>query len=441
METERSHQLMIFCDGGIGNRINALVSGLAVARHFNLSYCVYWPENNWCQAGFHDIFQNNFPVSKLSIKNLKGTLADSIVMLHDEIASDNLSVDFNSAYQYTSLHEFSEKVLSTGKEVFFYPAIMPDWIPFADITFELQQLVFRDRIQSSVSEFIQGVLKKPFHGLHLRRTDLNVGLSDHEVLNLVQRNPQETFFVCSDDPIAEALASVHPNVHARSKSSNVSKKFSDSDWLSKSPDDDGRIYHGNIMRGKEAVIEGTIDLLILAHSKIVGYSGSTFQRMAKIIGESSPLVSIEKPTQLNYFSPKEIQRQLDARLLSAGTLIAVCNSIGAQGDMQEAITLLQKGCAQFEGADYLDLLHTLGVFFLNQSQPKLARLFLSEVTNQDEHRYSSWLHLAYANFLMSDLKSANNALNRSSTFKPLNLAQAEDQLSAFLTMHISTGSM
>lgn len=428
MNTDRSHQLMIFCDGGIGNRINALISGLALARHFNLTYCVYWPENNWCQAGFSDIFKSKLVYSNLSIRNLVGSLEQSIVLLHDEIASNSLGINFNSAYQYTSLEDFSEKVLSENKEIFFYPAVMPEWIPFEQVITELNGLSFTDHIQTSVREFIENTIQQPFHGLHLRRTDLNVGLNDHEVLNLVRRHPEATFFVCSDDPIAESLASVHKNVFARPKKSDVAKKYNADDWLAESHDDDGRIYFGNILRGKEAVIEGAIDMLILAHSQIIGYSGSTFQRMAKIIGESCPLVSINKPIALKYFSPTEIERQLRAKLLSSATLISLCNQIATQGDITEAITLLQQGCAHFEGSDYLDLLHVLGIFFLNQNQPKIAGLYLSEITDTNPNRYSSWLHLAYANFLKLDFEKSKQNLNQLSYCQTYTPSEADAQL-------------
>lgn len=433
MITNRSHQLMVFCDGGIGNRINSLISGLALARHFNLSYCIYWPENNWCQAAFHDIFKNNVAVSHLSIKDLSGSLDQAVALLHDEIASNSLGIKFNSAYQYSSLEDFSEKVLSVQQEIFFYPAVMPPWIPFELAVAELRTLSFTDHIHDSVCNFINNTLQKPFHGLHLRRTDLNVGLNDHEVLNLVSRHPEETFFVCSDDPVAESMASAHPNVHARNKNSHVTKKYNHGDWLSQSVDDDGRLYFGNIQRNKEAVIEGAIDLLILAHSQIVGYSGSTFQRIAKIIGESRPFLSIDKPKPLNYFSPTEIQKQINANLISSKDLLSICNSIGSQGDMQEAISLLQKASAHFDGGDYLDILHTLGVFFLNQNQPKIARLYLREVISNDSNRYSSWVHLAYSHYLNSDLDQSLSILNLANSYRPIQPMQSDINIEEFLT--------
>ena len=78
--------ILIFCDGGLGNRINALASGLAIARYFGLTYCVHWPINNWCAAPFQKIFANRLNVSTESISQLKGRLDDAVMLLHDEIA-------------------------------------------------------------------------------------------------------------------------------------------------------------------------------------------------------------------------------------------------------------------------------------------------------------------------------------------------------------------
>ena len=52
-----------------------------------------------------------------SLTDLKGTLGNSVAMLHDEIASRNLGINFNSAYQYASLEDFADKVLNEKKEI------------------------------------------------------------------------------------------------------------------------------------------------------------------------------------------------------------------------------------------------------------------------------------------------------------------------------------
>jgi len=402
-------RLIIFCDSGIGNRINALLSGLAVARHFKLDYQVHWPVNDWCAAAFEDIFSHPEPISLLSLKDLRGQLGEAIMLLHDDIASQTLACDFASAYAYASFEDFEHKALSQSRTVFFFPALMPDWVPMRAIHDVLRSLEFSELIRHEAMGFMQDVIRGPFHGIHLRRTDLNVGLTDLEVQQLVMQHKDARFYVCSDDPMAEALACAHPHVHSRPKKHRVEKRVA-GEWTQTCADDDGRVYNGNILRGKESVIEATIDMLILAQSQIVGFSGSTFQRMARLIGEVRPLLTWDSPTALPFTSSREIKRQLEARVLPLDSLLHTCNTVGVGGRVDQAIELLQEASKFFAGAELCTLLHTLSVFHLNQGQAQVAKSHLQYVLSQDPLRGSSWLHLAYAELLLNNLTQASQAM-------------------------------
>ena len=67
------------------------------------------------------------------------------------------------------------------------------WIPESLVQSALSSLQFTNTIRIAVQSFISTSLVRPFHGLHLRRTDLRVGLSDAEVMALVQGYPSEIF--------------------------------------------------------------------------------------------------------------------------------------------------------------------------------------------------------------------------------------------------------
>lgn len=433
-DIDPSPRLIIFCDGGLGNRINALISGLAVARHFQLSYRIHWPVNNWCAAGFNDIFSSIENASTESIKKLSKATTDAYFLLHDEIAAHTLGVTFESVYSYNSLDDFQARAIDSCKTIFYYPALIPQWIPAELIHGALQTLKFTDYIQSEVTNFISQTLKSPFHGLHLRRTDLKIGFTDHEVLTLVTHHPEAVFFVCSDDPVAEALACAHPHVHRRKKTDYVEKKQSNETWLAQTKDDDGRIYYGNIQRSKTSVIEGAIDLLILAHSGIIGYSGSTFQSIARMIGEFSPLSIIDKPTALAVFSGDEIKRQVQSRLISSDLLLKICNTMNLAGNQHQAIELLQFSTEYFEGNQLNDIWHTLGIYCLNTKQPKLASLYLNEVTSTAPERFSSWLYLSYAAHMSQNSVMALTTL----TYAKL-VQSAEIQDSEIYLLHILNG--
>ena len=422
---------MIYCDGGIGNRINALLSGLAVARHFKLKYQIHWPVNNWCAAAFEDIFSNPEPVNPLSLKDLNGEMGDAVMLLHDEIASQALGCEFASAYAYASLEDFEDKALSQGKTVFFYPALMPDWVPMDAIHDVLRSLDFSQTVREKAKDFMLDVMQGPFHGIHLRRTDLTVGLTDLEVQQLVMQHKDARFYVCSDDPMAEALACAHPHVHCRIKTHHVEKKIT-GDWTQSCADDDGRVYNGNIQRGRESVIEATVDMLILAQSQIVGFSGSTFQRMARLIGEVNPLMPWEKPAALPFVSSKEIKRQLEARILPLESLLQVCNTVGIAGRVDQAIELLQEASKYLVGQELCTLLHTLAVFHLNQGQAQLARVVLQYVVAQEPHRGSSWLHLTYADLLANDLPKAIESMRSFTACGQESLSHADQVMIDFL---------
>jgi hypothetical protein len=421
-------RIFIFCDGGIGNRINALVSGIAIAERFQRAITVYWPVNSWCGAAFADIFDNAFDVRTDALDTLAGKFTDVKMMLHDAMGAQFLQVPFESAYDYQSMEDFAQRGLPEDKDIFLYPAIIAPWIPEPLVHAALSSLQFTNAIQSAVQSFISNTLVLPFHGLHLRRTDLRVGLSDAEVMALVQRHPKEVFFVCSDDPQAEALACAHPHVHARTKTHHVEKKEEHADWISLSKDQEGRVSYGNIERGRDAMIEGTIDLLILAHSQIVGFSGSTFQRMARLLGDAAPLVPIARPAALPYFSFSEMTQQIERQLIEPGMLLQVCQTMMQNGEAGQALDLMRMGFERMTDIQRPDIAHSLGVMLLNQNQPRQASLYFIAVLQLQTMRYSSWLHLAYAKTLLGENDQAKQALQQAMTCRPLTLIPSDEML-------------
>jgi hypothetical protein len=276
-------------------------------------------------------------------------------------------------------------------------------------------------------------MKRPFHGLHLRRTDLRVGLTDVEVMALVQRYPQEVFFVCSDDPYAETLASAHPHVHARPKVHHVQKKETESDWISLSKDQEGRLSYGNIQRSREAMIEGTIDLLVLAHSQIVGFSGSTFQRMAKLIGDVAPLVPIARPSALPFFSFAEMTQQIERQLIDPSVLMQVCQTMMQNGEAGQALELMRMGFERMADTQRPDIGHNLGVMLLNQNQPRQAKLYFEAVLHNQPTRHSTWLHLSFSEILVGNLARAKLALSMVTKENMSNLSTTDTSLASLLT--------
>lgn len=367
--------LEIFCDGGFGNRYNSLVSGLALAEQCGLEVKVYWPINESCGAGYHDIFETNLRISELKLTDLAGTLGDAYCLLHDTKGSDALRVPFNSVYDYFSAEEFEKKVLGLYKRVFYYPAIMPGWIDGSCIRQEVSKLKLRPELIQQAELFIREGLGEPFYGIHLRRTDLNVGLSDAEVHSLVIKFPGKVFFVCSDDPAAEAIATIQPNVRSRKKVSHVRRKNLEAGWQAPTEYDAGRVYFSNIQRGKEAILEGVIDLLVLSQSQIVSFTGSTFQSVARLIGEVNLFTKLIKPVPISYAAVGDVKGMLLAGRMSLGQLISVCEEFISNDRIIDAISLLLEALEREVGMRRFVILFNLGVYSMRINRFQGAMIY------------------------------------------------------------------
>lgn len=393
--------ILIFCDGGLGNRINALASGLALARRLGLSYAVHWPINNWCAAPFEKIFANKLNISTESISQLRGQLDDAIMLLHDEIASSTLNVKFDSAYRFKDIYEFNSLPELRSKTVFYYPALIPNWIPEELVNNELRFLNFAPYIVKEVKNFITNTMPGPYHGLHLRRTDLNVGLSDLEVFNLAKAHPDEFFFVCSDDQQAECLAAGHPNVFRRDKKFYVEKKSAGGDWLAQTHDDDGRLYCGNIQRDENAVVEGAVDMLILAHSDIVGFSGSTFQKIAQRIGQNAKIVQITQPQEVAYVSPTELEKNLKRGLLDIPMALDLVRKV----KNKELELNLLSICLRFCNVNQRDfILYSIGLNYIKSNRIEMAEIYMRELLNSNTKSTIELFNLPFAQIMQKKFK-------------------------------------
>ena len=346
-----------------------------MARHFGLKFVVHWPRNNWCQAGFGSIFSNAVDVSEKTLTELSGTLNDATCLLHDSLGADTLRVGFRSAYAFQSMDEFERTVIAGTKRIFFYPALIPNWILQNLIKESIVALEFNPALVHAAKTFIEKKICGPYYGIHLRRTDLNVGLADNEVQMLAKRYPNERFFVCSDDPVAEALAAVHANVHRRDKANNIEKKNLTDSWTAPTLDDDGRRYFSNIQRGADAVLEGVVDILILGQSQIVGFSGSTFQNVARLLGQCAPITNLPLPPAITYSALQDIVRWTKGRQLSLLQVCGFAEEMAAADRLQDALELLNASLEIYSGADRFVILHNISAYLLGAGRPSQAEIF------------------------------------------------------------------
>ncbi len=59
------NKLLVYCDGGLANRINCLINGLMLSKIYKIPNEVYWPINRYCEVSLNDLFQTNIKTLNL----------------------------------------------------------------------------------------------------------------------------------------------------------------------------------------------------------------------------------------------------------------------------------------------------------------------------------------------------------------------------------------
>lgn len=274
-------KILIYCDGGFGNRYNAMLSGLAIAEVAKLEPVIVWPTNNWCGACYEDIFENPRVVIN---KELVSFVAEK-ERFHHLMEEDHLrmNVPYISPRGVTDLNTILEYLGKSDKDVFYYVALIPPCIDMALIRKYLLANPFHQTIRERAAAFIRENKLSDFFGIQIRKTDFGAnGTDDQNIFDLIERCSDKLFFVCSDDKDVEKRFASLANVRIYEKQAHV-EKLVDGDWNNLTPDCSGRVYACNVNRGALSVIEAIVDLLILSKSRVVKTSGSTFMTAALMI--------------------------------------------------------------------------------------------------------------------------------------------------------------
>ena len=278
--------LKIYCDGGFGNRFNALISGLAAAEIMGYEPVIYWPVTNWCEAEYCELFSNNDYVHLTNLIDIKNNAQASLVLSGAPQNAEYLEAPFISVNQFPTESDFKEYCINDGRDILFHLPLIPPWITRERIKNVARNLQFQSDIVATANTFVKKEFLTGFYGIHLRRTDLILGYTDNELGEIFTDHPNNLFFVCSDTVESEKTAAQYSNVRIHDKQSYVERKVKDKGW-SEITLYTGKAYYSNVKRNSQSVRDAVVDLLILSRSTIVGKSNSTFLNVAKLIKELS----------------------------------------------------------------------------------------------------------------------------------------------------------
>lgn len=276
-----TRSIHIYCDGGFGNRFNGLVAGLLIAEAAGLQPVVVWPRNNWCGAGYAELFAASQTVLERELLSYSADkLNFQFFMTEDHL---NLGVTNLSPLQIGSLEQALTYLQGSDKNLFFHTPLIPAWLDMAEVKEQVRRLPLHSAIVSRAMAFIASRRLKDYLGIHIRKTDFGSNASDDKGLFELLRNcPQKQFFVCSDDAGVEQQFATLPNVTTYPKRAYV-EPLVEGDWNTPTADHSGRVYSCNVNRSALSVEDAVIDLLILSHSQVVDSSNSTFRNAALLM--------------------------------------------------------------------------------------------------------------------------------------------------------------
>ena len=270
-------KVIVYCDGGLGNRLNCYCNGVYLARALNADFQVWWPINRYCSIGFADIFESCVPIFNLNKRDIL-ELDDYSLLGLDNFAGDGINNFINPELFFTEaglLSAVSDALASSTYLVIFSPRILSQLDE--KIFLEYKRFSFRDEIDVAHEQEKNSLgLSGPYWGLHMRGGDARYSSHYYLFWRKIASLLPGKVFLCTDDEELLGFFGKEKNIVTRKQIVLPEKIDSSAGWDSRTPDENGQILPYNVLRTKASVIDAVVDLLILSNSRILYTSQSTF---------------------------------------------------------------------------------------------------------------------------------------------------------------------
>ena len=274
---------IVMCDGGLANRLNALLFALILRRKFGHEWRIAWPLNNWCGAPLQSLFDAPLPVDELPLSHFRQN--DTRLMLMQENQLDFPAERYAHHHGLKSYDDYLP-YLGRSEGIVYFNNLIPAWVPVADVHAALASLTIHHDVAARAWDFCKRHrIDGSALGIHIRKTDFGDKVDDAALFKQLQAS-QCRAFVCSDAAEVNQRFATLAHCAVFSKTAFPEKVQSNAAWLHVTTDSDGRQFPYNIARSATSVVEGLIDLLILSRTELVPTSGSTFLSMARLLKAS-----------------------------------------------------------------------------------------------------------------------------------------------------------
>ncbi len=307
----------VLCDGGLSNRLNALLFALVLKRRLGQEWSISWPLNNWCGAPLDSLLKPPLLVDTHSLKHYREQ--SNALMLMQENQLDFPPERIVLHQHLPGLHAYAELLNRPQGSVYFHNLI-PAWADAADVHAAVRSLELAPDVAQRAGAFCDAHrIDRSVIGLHIRKTDFGDRIDDR-ALFLEASHSNRRYFVCSDSAEANQRFATLPNCVVFEKTAFPEKVQAQAGWQHWTTDSEGRNFPYNIERGATSVVEGLIDLLILSRTEMRITSGSTFLATARLFqsaGFFQPAATVAEPTNHVVSAPAEVHPAAKAPTMNA----------------------------------------------------------------------------------------------------------------------------
>jgi hypothetical protein len=280
-------QTIIFCDGGLGNRLNSLIGGLIFSDIIDSKSIIVWPENNWCGCSFNDLFKTEIDVLSKNINEITELNINNIFLIHEN------QTTFAPNLIYRHSIESINEIQNREESVVYYHNSIPSYFSEDIVLTKLKSLEIKNDLILAAENFInEHNIDNSVHGILFRKTDYqsnpDISLDSNSIYNHINSDTSLKYYICSDDKSTEDEFSKLVNVYVYPKTSYV-EKFKPGNWNDFITDNEGRSSNFNVNRPRQSVIEAFVGLLVMSSTNIIVDIPSTFLHYAKHYSNINPL--------------------------------------------------------------------------------------------------------------------------------------------------------